>query len=147
MAAPHAHRRASTSDSGGVPVDQPAVVAEVAAAFAGYEAALAGDDKAALAAYFWDSAGTIRFGIADIQVGARQLQKWRDRQPPLPPGRILSGTRITTFGADYAVVTTLFRYPGRPALGRQSQTWVRFPAGWRIVHAHVSELPSRAHRP
>jgi hypothetical protein len=39
-----------------------------------------------------------------------------------------------------AVVTTLFDYPDRAVEGRQSQTWVRFAEGWRIVAAHVSEL-------
>jgi hypothetical protein len=41
--------------------------------------------------------------------------------------------------ADVACVTTLFRYPGSAARGRQSQLWLRTVAGWRIVHAHVSE--------
>ena len=42
-----------------------------------------------------------------------------------------------------AVVTTLFGYPGGAVEGRQSQTWVRLPEGWRIVAAHVSEVPLR----
>jgi hypothetical protein len=28
------------------------------------------------------------------------------------------------------------RSPGR--IGRQMQTWVKFPEGWRVVAAHVS---------
>ena len=36
------------------------------------------------------------------------------------------------------MVTTRFEYPGGGKLGRQSQTWVRLPQGWRIVTAHVS---------
>ena len=46
---------------------------------------------------------------------------------------------ITTYGRDTAVASTLFYRdvaPGR--VGRQMQTWVRFPEGWRIVAAHVS---------
>ena len=38
-----------------------------------------------------------------------------------------------------AVVTTLFGYPDGAVEGRQSQTWVRFAPGWRVVAAHVSE--------
>ena len=45
---------------------------------------------------------------------------------------------ITTFGPDLAVVTTRFGYAGTAATGRQTQTWVRLPVGWRIVTAHVS---------
>ena len=121
-------------------VNDPAVVAAVAAAFTSYEAALVGDVRAAIVGWFWDSDRTVRFGLADGQVGAAELRQWRHGQPPLPPGRRLFDTRITTFGDDHAVVTTCFDYPGRPAVGRQTQTWVRFPAGWRIVSAHVSEL-------
>lgn len=53
-----------------------------------------------------------------------------------------TGTTVTTFGADTASVTTLFHYPDRPLIGRQSQMWVRLPEGWRIVSAHVSEIPA-----
>ncbi|MFF5231554.1 oxalurate catabolism protein HpxZ [Dactylosporangium sp. NPDC000521] len=115
------------------------IVAEVEAAFVAYEKALVANDVTALAEAFWDSPAVVRFGVADHQTGAGELRDWRSAQPPLPPGRRLSGTKITTFGADLATVTTMFDYPGtgdRP--GRQSQTWVRLPEGWRIVHAHVS---------
>ena len=33
---------------------------------------------------------------------------------------------------------TTFRRSGSPKIGRQSQTWVRLPAGWQVVAAHVS---------
>jgi hypothetical protein len=82
----------------------------------------------------------VRFGVADSQAGYDEVARWRAAQSPLPPGRTLSGTQIVAFGQDVAVVTTTFCYPGRPAVGRQSQTWVRRPAGWRIVSAHVSEV-------
>jgi hypothetical protein len=65
--------------------------------------------------------------------------RWRRAQPPLPPGRRLQETTVQAYGPDVAIVTTLFGYPGRDVLGRQSQTWVHLPEGWRIVHAHVSE--------
>ena len=90
----------------GVPVGRPDVAAEVAAVFWSYEAALVASDTAALAEFFWDSDEVVRFGVADAQTGARQLREWRACQPPLPPGRRLADTRITTFGEDWAVVTT-----------------------------------------
>ena len=121
-------------------IDRDDVVAEVTAAFVAYEKALVANDTAALAEAFWDSPAVVRFGIADRQTGAEQLRAWRAAQAQLPPGRRLYDTRVTTFGAELATVTTMFDYPGgedRP--GRQSQTWVRLPEGWRIVHAHVSQ--------
>jgi hypothetical protein len=33
---------------------------------------------------------------------------------------------------------TEFQRDGSTKTGRQSQTWVRFPEGWRVVAAHVS---------
>jgi hypothetical protein len=134
--------KSSSSSPHNVDVNRPDVVAEVAAAFADYEKALVVGDVPALSVAFWASDEVVRFGVADRQTGAAQLRAWREAQPPLPSGRRLVDTRITTFGSDTAVVTTRFHYPDRPAEGRQSQTWVRLPgAGWRIVSAHVSEVP------
>jgi hypothetical protein len=120
-----------------VELDRPDVVAEVNAAFEDYERALVVNDVPALLGFF--EPGAVRFGIADQQVGLDEQRRWRLAQGPLPPGRRLKDTIIQTYGVDVAVVTTLFGYPGGDVLGRQSQTWVRLPAGWRIVTAHVSE--------
>ena len=43
-------------------------------------------------------------------------------------------------GADLASAMTEFQRAGSGAVGRQSQTWVRLPEGWRVVAAHVSLL-------
>ncbi len=120
-------------------LDRPDVIAEVAAAFAGYEAALVANNADQILGFFHESVGTVRFGLSDHQVGTDEQRQWRSRQPPLPAGRRLSGTRISTFGTAFAVVTTFFGYPGSAVTGRQSQAWVRLPVGWRIVSAHVSE--------
>jgi hypothetical protein len=48
---------------------------------------------------------------------------------------------ITTYGRDFAVASTLFYRATAPGkVGRQMQTWVRQPAGWRVVAAHVSVI-------
>ncbi|SCE74310.1 Protein of unknown function [Micromonospora haikouensis] len=120
-------------------IDRTDVVAEVAAAFAGYEQALVDGDADRICGHFWDADRTVRFGIDDHQYGLDAQRAWRADQPPLPPGRRLVDTVITTFGVDLAVVTTRFGYADAAARGRQTQTWVRLPAGWRIVTAHVSE--------
>jgi hypothetical protein len=114
------------------------VVAEVTEAFQRYEKALVDGDNETLVAYFWADEALVRFGLADEQRGYAQLAAWRRGQPPVPAGRRLYDTVVTTFGVDAAVVTTGFDYPDGQPPGRQSQTWMRTPEGWRIVSAHVS---------
>jgi ketosteroid isomerase-like protein len=118
-------------------IDRPDVVAEVTAAFEDYERALVANDVETILGCF--APGAVRFGINDQQVGLEEQRRWRLAQSDLPPGRRLKDTIIAAYGPDTAVVTTLFGYPGTDVLGRQSQTWVRLAAGWRIVTAHVSE--------
>ena len=118
-------------------INSPDVLAEVGAAFAAYEQALIENDIDRILAFFDEDA--VRFGIADQQVGLKEQAEWRRAQPALPPGRRLQNTIIQGYGRSVAVVTTLFGYPGGGKPGRQSQTWVRMPDGWRIVTAHVSE--------
>ena len=123
-------------------VDRPDVVAEVALAFATYEKALVDGDVEAMTEAFWADERVVRFGLDDRQYGAVALREWRAVQPPLPPGRQLYDTRITTFGPEFAVVTTLFTYPDNRVEGRQSQTWARIDGSWYIVGAHVSVVAS-----
>ena len=118
-------------------INRPEVVDEVAAEFAAYERALVDNDVDRILSFFAPEA--VRFGIADQQTGLEEQARWRRAQGALPPGRRLNDTTIASYGRDVAVVTTLFGYPGSGVLGRQSQTWVRLIAGWRIVTAHVSE--------
>jgi hypothetical protein len=122
-----------------VEINRSEVVDEVALVFADYEQALIDNDVARILGFF--AAGAVRFGIADHQAGLHEQERWRRAQTPLPPGRRLKDTTILAYGHSVAVVTTFFGYPGSEVLGRQSQTWVRLPEGWRIVTAHVS-LPS-----
>ena len=53
--------------------------------------------------------------------------------------RSTSRTVITTYGNDLATAATLFHRETTPGkVGRQMQTWMRTPDGWRVVAAHVS---------
>ena len=48
---------------------------------------------------------------------------------------------ILTLGRDLATVNLEFKVRGRDLIGRQSQTWVRFPElGWKVISAHVSTM-------
>nr|WP_128564099.1 oxalurate catabolism protein HpxZ [Methylobacterium crusticola] len=128
--------------------DDPAVRAEVEAAFAAYEAALVGNDVAALEAAFWDDPRTIRYGGAENLYGMDAIRAFRRARAPVGLARTLDATVITTHGHDFATAMTLFYRAGSPgAVGRQSQTWRRFPDGWKVVAAHVSVIPEPAEVP
>jgi len=120
-------------------IDLPEVVAEVTACFGRYEQALVANDVAALNAFFRDDPRTIRYGAGEILYGYDQIKAFRAARSPVALGRTLSRTVITTYGRDFAVAATLYERPSAPGkTGRQMQTWVRFPEGWRVVAAHVS---------
>ena len=120
-------------------IDLPEVVAEVRECFERYEKALVGNDIAALNAMFRDDARTIRYGGGEILYGYIAIKAFRAARSPVALGRTLSRTVITTYGRDFAVAATLYERPSAPGkTGRQMQTWVKFPEGWRVVAAHVS---------
>lgn len=120
-------------------IDLPDVVAEVRACFERYEQALVSNDVPALNAFFRDDARTIRYGAGEILYGSDEIKAFRAARSPVALGRTLSRTVITTFGRDFAVASTLYERPSAPGkIGRQMQTWVRCPEGWRVVAAHVS---------
>ncbi|HEY1970867.1 MAG TPA: AtzH-like domain-containing protein [Pseudonocardia sp.] len=124
-------------------LDRPEVVAEVLAAFRRYERALIAGDVAVLTELFWDDPRVVRYGVADRQRGPSELAAWRYAHPTVPAGRRLYGTTVLAVDHRVAVVQTLFDYPGGELEGRQTQTWVRLRDGWRIVAAHVSEIPAK----
>jgi hypothetical protein len=119
-------------------IDIPEIVAEVRAEFERYERALVGNDVAALDAFFWRDARALRYGIAEQLYGHDAIAKFRSARPAIELNRDLFNTVITTFGRDFAMANTEYRRKASGKLGRQSQTWVRFAEGWRIVSAHVS---------
>ena len=120
-------------------VDLPEVVAEVSQAFERYEQALVTNDVAMLDALFRHDDRTIRYGVAENLYGHKEVAAFRAGRSPIGLERTTSRTVITTYGRDYAVASTLFHRPTLAGkVGRQMQTWVRFPEGWRVVAAHVS---------
>jgi hypothetical protein len=122
-------------------VDLPEVVAEVRAAFDRYEAALNANDVASLDAMFHDDARTIRYGATENLYGYAEIAAFRAARSPAGLARTLSRTVISSYGRDHAVASTLFRRASVPGkIGRQTQTWVRFAEGWRVVAAHVSYI-------
>ena len=120
-------------------IDLPEVVAEVREAFSLYEKALVANDVPALNAMFLADARTVRYGAGEILYGHDAIKAFRAARSPVALGRTLSRTVITTYGREFAVAATLYERPSAPGkIGRQMQTWVKFPEGWRVAAAHVS---------
>ena len=120
----------------------PEIVAEVSALFERYEQALIDKNVDVLDATFWNSPHTIRLANNEHGYGFDRIHAHRMARPPGP------GTKekryrvdILTLGRDIATVNLEFKVRGRDLIGRQSQSWVRFPElGWKVISAHVSTM-------
>mgnify|MGYP001025611265 CR=1 FL=1 len=119
-------------------VNDPATVAEVTAAFQRYEQGLIDADAAALDELFWNSPLTIRYGDGQIQHGHAPIKAFNARRRKLGPDRALAETVVTTFGHDFATVSTLYVDVPPGKIGRQMQSWARLDGAWHVVAAHVS---------
>jgi hypothetical protein len=120
-------------------VDLPDVLAEVTEQFARYEKALVSNDVAVLDELFRADGRTLRYGIGENLYGYDAIMAFRAARSPAGLMRKTAKTVITSYGRDSAVASTLFYRDAAPGrVGRQMQTWVRFPEGWKIVAAHVS---------
>jgi hypothetical protein len=115
-------------------------MSELLAAFEAYERALVQNDIETINELFWNDPRTVRFGTRDIerQYGHAAIADFRIRRGAINQQRELANQRITTFGIDFGVTTTEFRAANSDKIGRQTQTWIRTPQGWKIVSAHVS---------
>ena len=127
-------------------INLPDVVAEVSALFERYEKALTTNDIATLTALFRKAPETIRYGIGENLYGAEEILAFRQARPAVNLERTIDRTVITAYGRDCATASTLFHREamGDRKIGRQMQTWIRFPDGWCIVAAHVSIIEKPA---
>ena len=119
-------------------INLPDVLAEVTAACERYERALVGNDVAVLDELFWDSPHTLRYGATENLYGYDAIQAFRAGRPAQGLARSVPKIVITTYGRDFATANLEFVRAGSSKTGRQSQTWMRTPSGWRVVAAHVS---------
>lgn len=118
--------------------DAAGVTAEIRAAFDGYEAALVGNDVAALIGYFWDDARAVRLMTDGGLYGIDEIAAFRKNRPTEDLARALLRVDIVPLGPDVGVATAEYQRTGSGRRGAQSQVWVRRPEGWRIASAHVS---------
>ncbi len=119
-------------------INLPHVLAEMEVAFARYEDALVNNKVDVLDELFWNSPHTLRYGIAENLYGFEAIQAFRASRLSQGLQRTCMNAMITTYGEDFATANTEFQRDGVARSGRQSQTWMRTPEGWRVVAAHVS---------
>lgn len=119
-------------------INLPDVLAEVTAAVERYEAALVSNDVQVLDTLFWNSPHTLRYGAGENLYGYDEIRAFRAQRSPQGLAREVLRTAITTYGQDFATANLEFQREGSTRIGRQSQTWMRTPQGWRVVSAHVS---------
>ena len=124
-------------------INNPEVIAELEALYPQYEQALVTNDVETLIALFWHSPHVMRFGATENLYGIAEIESFRKSRPAANLARTITRQDIVSFGRDFASITLEFQRDtsNGPVNGRQSQTWARFPEGWRIVAAHVSLLP------
>ncbi|MGA1797172.1 oxalurate catabolism protein HpxZ [Sphingomonas sp. 4RDLI-65] len=118
-------------------IDDPVLLAEVTQAFEAYERALMADDVAALDALFHAAPTTNRYGVGELLYGIdaiRDFRKGRGGSPQRKLGRVA----ITVYGDAFATADAEFHREGSDRRGRQTQSWVKFADGWKVVSAHVS---------
>jgi hypothetical protein len=118
-------------------IDDPVLLAEVTAAFHAYEAALMADDVSAMDALFHDAPTTNRFGVGEVLYGIDAIRAFRKGRGGSPQ-RKLGHVAITVYGDAFATIDAEFFRENSTRRGRQSQSWVRFADGWKVVSAHVS---------
>jgi hypothetical protein len=121
-------------------INLPDVLAEVTTQFNRYEHALVNNDVAVLDELFFKSPHTLRYGVSENLYGFDAIASFRAARPAQGLQREVLRTVITTYGRDFATANIEFRRAGSERTGRQSQTWLRTPDGWRVVAAHVSLL-------
>ncbi|HXH15184.1 MAG TPA: oxalurate catabolism protein HpxZ [Sphingomonas sp.] len=118
-------------------IDDPVLLAEVTQAFHAYERALMADDVDTLDALFHAAPTTNRYGVGEVLYGIDAIRAFRRGRGGSPP-RTLGRVEITVYGDAFATADAEFFREGSDRRGRQTQAWVKFADGWKVVSAHVS---------
>jgi hypothetical protein len=125
-------------------INDPQVIAELRELYPRYEEALVTNDVEKLVEMFWSGDQVMRFGVGENLYGPEKLAAFRKARPAANLARTVTRMDVVSFGRDFASITLEFERGAEEKLqrGRQSQTWVRFDEGWKIVSAHVSLMRS-----
>lgn len=118
-------------------VNDPALLKEVTEAFHAYERALMEDDIPAMDALFHAAPTTNRYGVGEVLYGIEEIRAFRKGRGGSPQRR-LGRVAITVYGDRFATADAEFFRENSDRRGRQTQSWVKFADGWKVVSAHVS---------
>jgi len=126
-------------------INNPEVVAQIAALHEQYEAALVSNDVEKLLTFFWDSPHALRFGIRESLYGARAIDEFRRNRPPIDLAREVSNLTIVTFADECAVVTLEFDRSIQGAKSGENSTRAgeSFRRTFRWSHRPMSTSPHR----
>ena len=126
-------------------INKQEVVDEIRELFEAYETALISKNIEVLDNTFWQSDYTIRYAMHENGYGFDEIHQHRVARkegPGIKEQR--QRLEILTLGDSFATVNLEFKIRGTEDIGRQSQTWVKFPiAGWKVVTAHVSTMEKK----
>lgn len=125
-------------NSGMLQTNLPTPLVELSHAFDIYEDALIHNKVGILDELFWNSPHTLRYGAKENLFGYDEIKAFRAARPGVGLVRAIVDRHIVTFGDAMGVANVTFKRQGEPRIGRQSQTWIKFAEGWRVVSAHVS---------
>eukprot|EP00435_Cladocopium_sp_Y103_P031295 s951_g7.t3 len=123
-------------------INSPQVLEDLRREFERYERALCSNDVKELDELFHQSPETIRYGVSENLYGYEAIKAFRGSRSP-PGNRKILRSAVTTYGSDFGVTNMEFQRDGSSKIGRQSQTWLRTPDGWKaeppsVISAHVS---------
>jgi hypothetical protein len=124
-------------------INDPETLAELTSIYPQYETALVTNDIETMQRLFWSSEDVVRFGATENLHGIAEIEAFRAARPATNLARKITRIDISTFGKEFGCVHLEFEpeKDGKVTRGRQSQSWVKFADGWRVVGAHVSLLP------
>lgn len=123
-------------------INIPAVNAEITEAFWRYTHAVIANDIDTVTTLFWHSSHTLRYGTGENLYGIEAIAAFRNSQRGRPLELDVQRVVITSFGEDFGTANCELLRPDIAGIGRMSHTWVRLEEGWRIVAAHVSNIPA-----
>ncbi|MFT4026521.1 MAG: oxalurate catabolism protein HpxZ [Novosphingobium sp.] len=118
-------------------INDPGLLVEMGAAFAEYERALMADDIPAMDKLFHDAPTINRYGVGETLYGIEEIREFRNGRGGSPQRKLVR-VAISVYGNSFATADAEFFRENSDRRGRQSQSWVKFPDGWKVVSAHVS---------
>ncbi len=123
-------------------INDPETVAELAAIYPQYETALVNNDIETMQRLFWASPMWCALAPPRTCTESKRSLPFaphgrRPTRAPHHPSRHFRPLAGTSAACIWSSSETR---DGGVVRGRQSQTWVRLPEGWRVVAAHVSLL-------